>query len=143
MALIVSLEHLLNVVFANKSHLVFQFFFFFFFWGGEGLTSDFASNPVHKQKFCTRLTRPGVNARVSGPECYAPPRLGSPAFLITGLLCNVSLKNSEPEKRVFYIPGWPSTLRSTITQNCLRPMKCLRPVFAIQFHGYYRQCNYQ
>ena len=57
---------------------------FFFFWGGEGLTSDFASNPVHKQKFCTRLTRPGVNARVSGPECYAPPRLGEPRLLDHG-----------------------------------------------------------
>ena len=34
-------------------------------------------------------------------------------LVITGLLCTVSLKNSEPEKRVFYIPGWPSTLRST------------------------------
>ena len=68
----------------------------------RGLTSDFACNPDSKQKFCTRLTRPGANARVSGPECNAPPRLGSPAFLITGLLCTVSLKSSEKRALLLY-----------------------------------------
>ena len=82
----------------RRASWCFGFSFFLF----EGLTSEFACNPDHKQKFCTRLTRPGANARVSGPECYAPPRLGSPAFLITGLLCTVSLKNSEERALLLY-----------------------------------------
>ena len=85
-----------GTIFKQPSVLIFSFLFF------EGLTSDFACSPDSKQKFCTRLARPGANARVSGPECYAPPHLGSPAFLITGLLCTVSLKNSEKRARLLY-----------------------------------------
>lgn len=59
-------------------------------------------SPRFKQKFSTRLTRPGVNARVSGPGCYAPPRLGSPACLITELRCTVSLKGCEERRLLLY-----------------------------------------
>ena len=49
MAIIVSLEHLLNVVFANKSHLVFQFFFFFFL-GGGGVNKRLRKQPRSQTK---------------------------------------------------------------------------------------------
>lgn len=78
----------INVMLTWKSWFCFSFLIM-------GFSSEYASHPDIKQKFSTRLTRPGVNARVSGPECNAPPCLGSPAFVIAALLCTVSLKRRK------------------------------------------------